>query len=149
MTTQSVQRSLFDPWTKESIQQVKNELLELKRKSIHYEARNPEQDVYMRKILVALTTECRAARLLWKEIESGGKIARRALSTAIAHQLILFKHLYSGNMKTRFYYLNLQNDSLTNQYTQFYFPEIESAVLELRKHAKILTPQKNNNRSTK
>lgn len=96
------------------------------------ETKTTEFDNYMRKLLGILTQECKAALFLWKQMESGGKLAYRVLSEAIQYDLIRFRYFYSGEKKTRFYYLNLRNNALIDEDSRFYFPEIEKAVIALR-----------------
>jgi hypothetical protein len=140
----SVQLNLCETWNKEAIQKIKDEVLEAERKKERKKAEEEEEarrrmqwekeyDFYMKRILEVLTTECRAARSLWREIESGGKLARRVLSHAIRIHLISFKYLYSGKKRTRFYYLVFYNDLLTWSRSQFYYPEIQKAIIDLRK----------------
>jgi hypothetical protein len=95
-----------------------------------------EFDNYMRKLLGILAQECKAALFLWKQMESGGKLAYTVLSEAIQYDLIRFRYCYSGKKKTRFYYLNLRNDALIDEGSRFYFPEIAQAVITLRAQSK-------------
>lgn len=100
------------------------------------ETKTTEFDNCMRKLLGILAQECKAALFLWKQMESGGKLAYIVLSEAIYYDLIRFRYFHLGKKKTRFYYLNLRNDALIDEGSRFYFPEIAQAVITLRAQSK-------------
>lgn len=134
-----VQTKLDCDFNAEGIQRVKDFLCkeakrnqEERRKAAEEAARKVELRKALRFMLGILTKECPAEGELWKKLEPF-KHVRQALHDMIRlYGIVWWKWRGEGRSRQRVYYFPYWKWELTDENSEYYFPEIAKAITELK-----------------
>ena len=148
MKSEWVQTSLDCEFKSESIQRVKKYLREKekrkqeeKRKAAEEAAKKAEERKPFRFMLGILTKECPAAGDLWKRLEPFAN-RKTVLKRFLFDRMLWWQLKRKGGTRQRVYYLPYWQWELTDEYSEYFFPETSQAVIALREASKAFEMQR-------
>jgi hypothetical protein len=139
METEWCQTTLDCDFNLQGIRRVKDFLREeaksnqeKRKKAAEEAAKKIELRKTLRFMLGILTKECPAAGDLWKRLEPFPN-RKTALKQILFDRLLRWELKGRGRTRQRVYYLPYWKWELTNEHSEYYFPEIAKAVTDLQK----------------